>query len=171
MNTNQRRALAVAAAAAIAIPAEGLRRVAYLDPPGILTVCFGTTTNVIKGKVYSIEECKALLDRDMNAAVAAVEQCQPGLPPNVLAAFSDAVYNIGPKVACSTQSSTAARLLKAGAYEQACNQLPRWDKANIAGVMVSLPGLTKRRAAERELCLKDLSTSEQRPHIVDKVKT
>jgi GH24 family phage-related lysozyme (muramidase) len=35
----------------------------------------------------------------------------------------------------------------------ACNQLPRWDKASVGGIMVSLPGLSKRRAAERDLCL------------------
>lgn len=146
-------ALAGAIAAAIAIPAEGLRHFAYYDPPGILTVCYGSTTNVQKGKRYTLDECKARLDADMLTAVTAVERCAPGLPVNVLAAFSDAAYNIGPKVACNTAASTAARMLKAGDYSGACRQLPRWDRANLAGVMVSLPGLTKRRAAEMALCL------------------
>ena len=35
--------LAVAAATAIAIPAEGLRQYAYRDPVGILTTCYGST--------------------------------------------------------------------------------------------------------------------------------
>lgn len=43
--------------------------------------------------------------------------------------------------------------LEAGDYQGACDQLVRWDKARVAGVMVSLPGLTKRRAKERDLCL------------------
>ena len=152
--TPQQRAAAVAAlATAIAIPAEGLRRVAYYDPPGILTVCYGSTTNVQQGKVYSLAECRQRLDADMGAAVATVDRCAPGLPEKALAAFADAVYNIGPTVACNLSASTAARLLAAGRWQEACEQLPRWNNSRIAGVLVPLPGLTKRRAAERALCL------------------
>ena len=147
-----RRAAAAALAIALAIPAEGLRQYAYYDPPGILTVCYGSTTNVERGKKYSLAECRERLDKDMNSALDAVERCVPGLPENVLAAFGDAVYNIGPRIACDTRQSTAARLLKAGDIAGACAQLPRWNKAKIAGVSVELPGLTKRRAAEKELC-------------------
>lgn len=149
-----KRVAALAIATALAIPAEGLRQYAYYDPPGILTVCYGSTTNVIKGVKYSLDECKARLNADMLKAVGMVDKCVPGLPVNVLAAFADAVYNMGPTIACNTKQSTAARHLKAGRIEAACNQLPRWDKARVGGVMVSLPGLTKRRTAERELCLK-----------------
>ena len=155
--TGKRVGTAVALAAAIAIPAEGLRQWAYYDPPGILTVCYGSTTDVQKGKKYSLDECKARLDADMLAAVQAVDRCAPGLPVPVLAAFGDAVYNIGPTVACDTSRSTAARLLKAGDLRGACDQLPRWNKARVAGAMVELPGLTKRRAKERELCLEGLA--------------
>ena len=154
MTPNQRKATALALAAAIAIPAEGLRQVAYRDPPGILTVCYGSTTNVQPGKVYSLAECKARLDADMLSAVATVEKCAPGLPVNALAAFSDAVYNIGPTIACDKTRSTAARLLALGMVEDACRQLPRWNKATVAGQLVELPGLTKRRAKEMELCLR-----------------
>ena len=153
----KRRTAAASLAVAIAIPAEGLRQWAYYDPPGILTVCYGSTTNVQKGVKYSLDECKARLDADMLAAVQAVDRCAPGLPVPVLAAFGDAVYNIGPTVACDTSRSTAARLLKAGDLRGACDQLPRWNKARVAGAMVELPGLTKRRAKERELCLEGLA--------------
>lgn len=152
--TKQKTAAAAAIATALAIPAEGLRRVAYYDPPGILTVCYGSTTNVEKGRVYSLNECKQRLDQDMLQAVEQVNQCAPNLPVETLAAFADAAYNIGPKIACDTKNSTAARMLAMGEVKLACDQLPRWDKARIAGVLVALPGLTKRRAAERELCLK-----------------
>ena len=136
---------------ALAIPAEGLRQYAYYDPPGVLTVCYGTTgKDVIEGKKYSLEECRAFLERDMLEAITIVERCHPGLPDKVLAAFSDAVYNIGPNVACN---STANKYLKAGDYVAACNELPRWNKARVAGQMVALPGLTKRRSAEQKLCL------------------
>ena len=153
-NAGKRTGLAVALAAAIAVPAEGLRQWAYYDPPGILTVCRGHTgPDVEKNRKYSLQECDALMSQDMRDAVQTVDRCVPGLPVEVLAAFGDAVYNIGPTVACDPSKSTAARLLQDGQLRGACEQLPRWDKARVAGVMVSLPGLTKRRAKERDLCL------------------
>lgn len=152
------RVIAAALATAIAIPAEGLRQVAYRDPPGILTVCYGSTTNVQPGKVYSLQECRARLDADMARAVADVDTCVPGLPDPVLAAFADAAYNLGPRIACDATKSTAARKLRAGDIAGACNELPKWDKARIAGVLVALPGLTGRRAKEQALCLQGVSS-------------
>jgi len=153
MPVDNRKKAVLAIATALAIPAEGLRQYAYNDPPGILTVCYGSTTNVVKGKKYSLDECRSRLDTDMTNAINQVEKCGPSLSDNVLAAFDDAVYNIGPKIACDKQNSTAARLLAKGDITGACNQLPRWNRATVAGVSVELPGLTKRRAAERNLCL------------------
>lgn len=159
MDPMQRKRIiaATAIATAIAVPAEGLRRIAYYDPVGILTTCYGATKNVIKGKVYSLAECKAMLNRDMLEAVETVERCAPGLPIHTLAAFGDAVYNVGPTIACDTQKSTAARLLKKGDVVAACQQLPRWNKATVAGVKVVLPGLTKRRNDEMAVCLQGLA--------------
>lgn len=155
---NKRRAGIIAAiATAIAIPAEGLRQVAYYDPPGILTVCYGSTTNVEKSKFYSLAECRARLDVDMRKAVETVERCAPRLGDNQLAAFADAVYNMGPTIVCNQKKSTAARLLKANKIAEACMQLPRWNKARIAGVAVALPGLAKRRNAEMMLCMRGLT--------------
>jgi len=154
MTDKQKRiSSAVAIATALAIPMEGLRQFAYYDPPGVLTVCYGSTTDVVKGKKYSLAECKQRLDDDMLNAVLTVERCVPGLPDNVLAAFGDAVYNIGPRIACDKQKSTAARKLAAGDIEGACNELPKWNKANVGGVMIPLPGLTKRRNLEKLICL------------------
>ena len=158
MTPNKRKVTALAIAVAIAIPAEGLRQTAYRDPVGILTVCYGTTgKDVTHGKLYTLDQCKALLNRDMLDAVDQVEACVPGLPAKPLAAFADAVYNLGPTLVCDTGRSAAARLLKAGDVRGACNQLPRWNKANVGGIMVPLPGLTKRRAKEQALCLEGLS--------------
>lgn len=86
-----------------------------------------------------------------------VGRCAPSLPVGALAAFSNAVYNIGPTIACNTQQSPAARLLQASDIMGACNQLPRWSKARVGGVMIDLPGLVKRRAAEQAICLKGLT--------------
>ena len=154
---NKRIAAAVATAIALAVPAEGLRRVAYGDiaNPKLLTVCYGATGKGVEaGRTYSIDECRARLTADMLEAVDVVDKCQPGLPLEVLAAFADAAYNVGPTIACDTGRSTAARLLVSRRYAEACDQLLRWNRARVGGVMVALPGLTKRRAAERDVCLR-----------------
>lgn len=150
----KKRAAALAAACALAIPAEGLRTKAYRDPVGIPTICFGATKGVVMGDTATVEQCKGMLTKEMLESIDAVDRCAPNLPVNVLAAFADAAYNIGPNIACDTTRSTAARKLKAKDYVGACNELLRWDKATMPVVgLVPLPGLTKRRALERELCL------------------
>jgi len=155
MTPTQRRASIAALVASIASGAEGIRQVAYYDPPGILTVCKGHTgPDVIKGKRYSLKECDAFFTADMKKAIAIVERCVPGLPVEVTASFADAVFNMGPTITCDKTKSTAARMLAAGDLRGACNQLPRWNKAKILGVMFVLPGLTTRRNDEKVLCLK-----------------
>lgn len=155
--TPKRRAAIIAAAISVAAPMEGLRQYAYYDPAGILTVCYGHTgPDVVKGKKYDVAQCKALLEQDMAEAVDIVDRCVPGLPDGVLIAFGDAVFNLGGKIACNKNASTAARLLAAGDLEGACKQLPRWNKASVGGVMVALPGLTKRRLLEETVCLDGL---------------
>ena len=153
---SNKKAIALALATALAVPAEGLRQYAYKDPVGIPTICMGSTKGVKMGDFRTMDECKALLTKEMADVINTVDRCQPGLPTEVLAAFSDAAYNLGATIACDTSKSTAARLLKTGKLREACDQLMRWDKARVAGVMVSLPGLTKRRAMERDLCLSGL---------------
>ena len=140
---------ALAAAAALAAGFEGLRQSPYLDPrpnDAILTVCYGHTGPDIERRKYSLEECTKLLEADMLSAVQQVNKCHPDLPFGVQVAFSDAVYNIGPKVACN---STASKYLSQGNYEAACKELPKWNKSN--GIV--LPGLTRRRNKEMEICL------------------
>lgn len=145
--------IAVALAAAIAMPSEGLRQFAYRDPVNIATICWGSTKNVKIGDYSTLEQCKARLSDDMALAVEQVDSCAPSAPTHVLAAFSDAVFNMGPTIACDTSQSTAARKLKAKDWDGACNELPKWNKARVAGVLVELPGLTKRREKEKHLCL------------------
>ncbi|KQP36148.1 hypothetical protein ASF44_16400 [Pseudorhodoferax sp. Leaf274] len=100
-----------------------------------------------------MDECKALLDQDMAQAVAAVERCQPGLPVPIAASLADGVYNGGTRMACDRPNSTLARLLDQKRYDEACRQHPRWNKSRVAGVLVELPGLTKRTKEREALCL------------------
>lgn len=142
-----------AAAALIIAPAEGLRQYAYKDPVGIPTACFGATLGIKMGQRFTLEQCKAMLNRDTQIAVETVLKYAPDAPDRVVIGFASAVYNLGPKIVANQKESTAARLLAAKEWDKACNQLPRWDKAKVAGVMVSLPGLVTRRAHEKEMCL------------------
>lgn len=144
----QRLGAATLAAAALAAPFEGLRQYAYRDPVSVPTICFGSTRGVQMGDFKTKAECDALLTAEMADAISTVERCVPGLPVNMLAAWGSAVYNLGPALVCDQRRSTAARLLAAGRLLEACDQLPRWNQAK--GFV--LPGLTKRRAAEQEVC-------------------
>ena len=67
-----------------------------------------------------------------------------------LAAFTSFTYNVG---VSNFESSTLRRRLNAGDFQGACDELLRWRYATKAGVKVELPGLVRRREAERELCL------------------
>jgi GH24 family phage-related lysozyme (muramidase) len=152
-----RKAIALVLATALAVPAEGLRQYAYRDPVGIPTICFGSIQGVHMGDFRTVPECKALLTKEMNDVIETVDKCRPGLPPKILAAFSDAAYNLGEHIACDGTRSTAARMLLQRDYAGACDQLPRWNRARVAGVSVELPGLTKRRLLERDLCLEGVA--------------
>lgn len=148
-----RKAVALMLATALAVPMEGTRQWAYRDPIGLPTICMGSTKGVKMGDFRTLNECKLLLTKEMSDVISAVDSCRPGLPIPVLAAFADAAYNLGPNIACNTAKSSAARYLKAGQYLSACGELPKWDKARVMGVMVALPGLTKRRHLEKDLCM------------------
>jgi len=67
---------------------------------------------------------------------------------NQFDALCSFVYNCG---AGNFRASTLLKLLNQGAYKAAAQQFLRWDKAN--GKV--LPGLTKRRAAEKALFEKE----------------
>lgn len=151
-------ASAIAALAAFAATEEGTRYIPYFDPPGILTVCQGHTgPEIIKNKKYTNDECAKFLAEDAKEALEIVASCVPyELPPSVFIAFSDAVFNLGPKIACDPKQSHAAKYLQAGEFKLACAELPKWDKARVAGVLVPLPGLTKRRNREYKFCITDL---------------
>jgi GH24 family phage-related lysozyme (muramidase) len=155
VNDVARRAAILALATTVAVPAEGIRRAVYLDPPGIATVCFGHTgPDVRVGQpLRSMDECKALLNADMLKAVDIVERCQPGLPVPITAMLADGVLNGGPTMACDRKNSTMARMLDAKDYEGACHQHPRWNKARVLGVLIELPGLTKRTLLREQICL------------------
>lgn len=126
---------------------EGLRTKAYLDPIGIPTICYGETLNVEMGDVQTEENCKTMLTARLGTFAIAVDAAiKPDVKPEVLAAFSSLAYNIG---IGAFQKSSVARLANEGRTREACDFMLRYK---YAGGKV-LPGLVKRREAERKLCL------------------
>lgn len=150
MNASRIAALGLGAAIALTASFEGLRNVGYADPVGIPTVCYGHTATAKIGVFVPTAQCKALLEDEFYAAALDVHRCSPvPLAPNELGALASAVFNIGPRLVCDTTYSTLARKLQAGDVRGACEQLTRWTKAKG----VTWPGLVRRRAAERDMCL------------------
>jgi lysozyme len=126
---------------------EGLRTVAYLDPVGIPTVCFGETEGVRLGQKFTRTECEQKLAARIIEFDNVVHKCIGYTPaPGPRAAMVSLAYNIGPTAFCT---STLARHARNGDLLQACNEFPRWIYAK--GVI--LPGLVKRRAEEQQLCM------------------
>lgn len=130
---------------------EGLRTVAYRDPVGIPTVCFGETRGVKMGDSYTKQQCKDMLGDRLVEFEAGIVQClkNPALiPDGAYVASISFAYNVGVSAFCN---STMKKKLDAGDIQGACAELSKWVYARGH---VYLPGLAKRRAAEQELCKK-----------------
>ena len=67
-----------------------------------------------------------------------------------LSALASISFNVG---VGAIKKSTLLRKINAEDYTGAANEFLRWDKANMRGRLVQLPGLSRRRAAERDLFL------------------
>lgn len=132
---------------------EGIRQTAYLDPVGIPTICFGETIGVKMGDYKSRAQCDGLLIRRIFEFEEAVRRCVtvPISDPQRVA-FVSLAYNIGSAQFCR---STVVKRTNAGERAGGCEAIMMWDKARIGGTLVTLPGLAKRRATERDLCLQE----------------
>lgn len=146
----------VAATVALALPLvaawEGLRTTPYLDLVKRPTVCFGETN--VPMREYTRPECEAMLQRSLAKYAGPVLDCLPDdAPLSVKAAFSSLAYNAGAAAVCG---STAAKRANGLDYAGACDGLLAWNKTRVNGKLVAVKGLTNRRHAERDLCLKGL---------------
>lgn len=127
---------------------EGTRYKAYRDVGGMLTVCEGITgAGVVANKTYTRTECDSLLKSRLEIAGKGVLSCvNVKLTQNQYDAFSDLAYNIGVGAFCR---SSIVSDLNSGNYTRACDKLLLFNKAG-GRVMA---GLTRRREAERKVCL------------------
>lgn len=126
---------------------EGYIPRTYADPVGIPTICYGHTgPDVTPGRVATADECRDLLEGDLATSWSGVQRCvQAPMEPHQAAALVSFTFNVGVNAMCS---STLARKANGGDWPGACAELSRWVYARG----IRLPGLVKRRAAERAMC-------------------
>lgn len=139
--------------------AEGLSLEAYRCPAGKLTIGWGHTGDVKEGDQITEHQAEVILDLDIYNASRIVDAAvQVDLNPNQYAAIVSFVFNVGPgKVGersgfCVKKDggpSTVLRMINGKLFRAAAEQFLRWTKVDG----VELPGLVKRRAAERALWL------------------
>lgn len=138
---------------------EGEYLNAYLDPVGIPTIGYGTIFNYDENRPVKMgdkitkdtalrflrKECEKIIPQIKKLVKVPINQ-------NQLDALTSFVYNVG---IGALKGSTLLRLLNEGKPKQeVAEQFLRWNKAtNPQGVLITLPGLTKRRKAEKDLFL------------------
>ena len=143
-----------AGATALAIPLvmlyEGTVLQSYRDPIGIITACVGHTGPELRmGQRYTRQQCEDMLYGDLLKHAQALDCIKQPMTDGQKAAFLSFAFNVGNRAFCD---STLARKANAGDMAGACAELSRWTRAGGR----ELPGLVKRRAAERELCERGL---------------
>ncbi len=140
---------------------------AYLDPVGIWTIGWGHAITyqgvLLRGPqnkgiaraLYpggiTIEQAEMLLRGELvNFARDVLRLAKVPLDDGQFAALVSFAFNCG---SGNLGGSTLLRRLNQGDYAGAADQFLRWNKARRNGALVELPGLTRRRRAERALFL------------------
>ncbi len=126
---------------------EGLYLEAYPDPVGVWTIGWGVTKGVRPGMKITIAQAEKMLQDELEEFEAAVaDAVKVQLNDNQFSALVSFSYNVGAR---SLFESTLLKLLNQGKFQEAADQLPRWDKAGGQALL----GLSRRRRAERALFL------------------
>lgn len=138
---------------------EGCQLSAYYCPSGILTIGFGHTGDVKFGQRITQHQADVILDYDLERFEEIVSKAvKTPLTENQFSALVSFVFNVGPGkkdvrdgfvTLKSGRPSLMLTLLNVGNSSGAADQFLRWNK----GGGKVLPGLVKRRAAERALFL------------------
>lgn len=123
---------------------EGLYLHAYYCPAGILTIGYGHVVKANEPKTITKEQAELYLDADIKKAVSALRMVKVPINEKQQSALISFIFNLG---AGALATSTLLRLLNKNDYAGAANQFGRWIKAKGK----TLPGLVRRREAERKL--------------------
>jgi len=134
---------------------EGFKNYAYIDTDGTPVIGYGLSRiggiPVQIGDRISPAQAEAALnahlreiDRELKKAI------KVDLSERQLSALSSISFNVGVD---AIAKSTLVRKINAQDYTGAANEFLRWDKADMRGRLVQMPGLSRRRSAERQLFL------------------
>lgn len=135
---------------------EGLRLTAYPDPGTggePWTIGYGTTSSagvgkITKGMKITQVQAESMLVRSLtDYELGVTHALRSPVTQHQFDALVSLAYNIG---VANMSRSSVVKYLNAGQVEKAAGAFMLWNKA--AGRV--MPGLTRRRAAERELFLK-----------------
>jgi lysozyme len=129
-----------------------------IDPPGVITWCFGRTNyddpSVKAGTRFSKAQCEQFLEQDLPKYAAPVQECIPAfdsLAPEMQAGLISFAYNLGDGTLCK---SSVARSINAGDFADGCDAMLLYNRVNGQVCDDAHCGLGKRRRDERALCLK-----------------
>lgn len=133
---------------------EGYRAMPYQDQAGVWTDGYGNTEGVVPGVPTNRAAAEAKMQEHVARKANAVDKYLTR-PANQgqSDAYQLLAYNIG---VGAFSSSSVLRLHNAGQFRAACDAILLYNKIRINGVLTYSRGLATRRAAERDLCLRDL---------------
>lgn len=119
---------------------EGLRLQSYQDSVGVWTIGYGHTLGVHQGQTITQQQAEAFLQQDLSVAEGAVNSLGQTFTDNQFAALVSFTFNLG--------AGNLKTLFKNG-LAAVPDRILLFDHAGGR----QLPGLTRRRQAERALYL------------------
>lgn len=126
---------------------EGFREKAYICPAGKWTIGYGFTSDVKEGDMITEKEAEERLVKELTQVENEIKKVvKVPLNGNQFSALVSFVYNLGIR---NFKNSTLLAYLNKNRFEEVAKQLLRWNKAGGK----ELPGLARRRKAERDLFL------------------
>ena len=134
---------------------EGFKSEAYLDTDGTPVIGYGLSKIAGKpvqlGDRISRQEADLALKKQLQTIEQQLDRAiEVQIGDRQLDALASLSFNVGVD---SIENSTLVKKLNTGDYTGAANEFLRWDKANVGGRLVKMPGLTRRRQAEKMLFL------------------
>lgn len=120
---------------------EGLRLDSYQDSVGVWTIGYGHTKDVKSGQTITQEQAENFLREDIRDAEGAVNRLGFGLNENQFSALVSFAFNLG---------AGGLNKLASHGVQAIADRILLFDHAGGK----KLPGLTRRRQAERALFLK-----------------
>jgi lysozyme len=130
---------------------EGFRSRAYLCPAGVWTIGYGQTSGVKPGSTTTESAARADLERSLEQYQSSVREMitHDDSTGQMVDAMTSLAYNVG---LGALRKSTLLRMHNLRDYFGAASQFARWSR----GGGKVLPGLVRRREAERKMYIAGL---------------